>query len=287
MDVKRLKQLERTLIYKTQVLLGFTYKGYRKQPIIFVLSTGRCGSTSIKEMFNQHPNFLAFHEDIKPLIELSTKLAENPNQKEIIYRQLEQIFKNRIWEGKKGQVIVHSDHRLWNLVGFLSDFFPNAYFIHLIRNPFHSVKSYLQRDWYANLKDAKDFNIFDKHRLYGHKVNDLKTEVWQNYSQIEKCLWYWNYVNSNINQQLKNLDGSQHTYIKLEEFEDALNKRMATKYNIDSEFSFTPVVTNRSKKEIQDINLELEIKETIKKHSDKLFLLYYPEFNLKTQTTKL
>ncbi|SKB60099.1 hypothetical protein SAMN05660776_2011 [Salegentibacter holothuriorum] len=57
---------------------GFKYKNARNRKIIFVVSTDRCGSTSITKMINQHSGFLAYHEDFPELIELSTKLAENP-----------------------------------------------------------------------------------------------------------------------------------------------------------------------------------------------------------------
>src|SRR5690554_4905388 len=114
MAIKQIKKHIKTI--KTNIenyflrLFGYTYKGKRNKPIIFVLSTGRCGSTSIKKVFNQHKKFIAFHEDIAPLIELSTQLAEHPEREKDIYSELDSLFANRIWEGKPGQVIVHSDH---------------------------------------------------------------------------------------------------------------------------------------------------------------------------------
>src|SRR5690606_22339100 len=124
--MKKLKQLFKTCKRKAKILLGHTYKGQRNKPIIFILSTGRCGSTSIKDIFNQHPKFLAFHEVIEPLIYLSTQLAEQPERQKEIFNTLDTLFANRLWEAKKGQIIAHSDHRLWNLVPYLSNYFPNA-----------------------------------------------------------------------------------------------------------------------------------------------------------------
>src|SRR5690606_12899752 len=113
---KSIKVYKEKIRVETLKLFGYTYKKKRHQPIIFILSTGRCGSTSIKQIFNQHPKFLAFHEDIEPLIQWSTELAEHPEKKLLIYKNLDTLFANRLWEAQKGQIIVHSDHRLWNLV---------------------------------------------------------------------------------------------------------------------------------------------------------------------------
>lgn len=268
------------LKHKVKILLGHTYKGRRKRPIVFILSTGRCGSTSIKEMFNQHPRFLAFHEDIEPLIQLSTELAEYPERQNYIFHTLDELFKTKIWEAKPDQIIVHSDHRLWNLVPYLSNYFPNAYFIHLIRNPFDSVKSFLQRDWYVNNDIQKRQSLFDKYRLYGDKVKDVSKEEWNAFDQIDKCLWYWNYVNLEINSQLEKLHDSRHSYITLEEFEKTFNKVIKPRFNINPLFNFQSVVKNISKKELDDAAVEQLIMSKIKKKASTLFLNYYPHLKV-------
>jgi hypothetical protein len=273
---KFVKQLIEGYKRKVKMILGHTYKGHRNSPIIFILCTGRCGSTSIKDIFNQHPRFLAFHEDIKPVIKLSTKLAEHPECEKEIFTELNNLFANRIWEAKNGQIIVHSDHRLWNLVPYLSKYFPNAYFIHLIRNPFDSVKSFLLRDWYNDLNPKE--SLFDKYRLYGDVVRDLSQKDWQNLDQIDKCLWYWNYVNKHINKQLLTLDSSKHSHITLEKLDFSLNELLVSKFGIDKTFKFVPVIKNRSKKELNDGNVESLIRRKINNQSQNLFLEYYPEF---------
>ena len=100
MDISK-KTIKKTIKLKIKKIQGNTYHGQRKKKIVFVLSTGRCGSTSIVKMFNQHPKFLAFHEDIPELIKLSTKLAEEPESKEEIYKQLDIIFRNKILQIQK------------------------------------------------------------------------------------------------------------------------------------------------------------------------------------------
>lgn len=276
--MRKFKQLLKTYKRKVKIVLGHTYKGHRNKPIIFILSTGRCGSTSIKDIFNQHPKFLAFHEVMEPLIYLSTQLAEQPKRQKEIYGELDNLFANRLWEAKKGQIIVHSDHRLWNLVPYLSNYFPKAYFIHLIRNPYDSVKSFLQRDWYIDIEKTGKRILFDKYRLYGHKVKDVSSDVWNNFDQTEKCLWYWNYVNQHIYNQLLALSSSNHSYIKLETLESDINQLIILKFGVEQTFKFEAVLKNQSKKELNDERIENLIRIKIKEQSHQLFLDYYPEF---------
>ncbi|TYB76993.1 sulfotransferase [Bizionia myxarmorum] len=259
-------------------LFGYTYKGKRNQPIVFILSTGRCGSTSIKNVFNQHSKFIAFHEVIPDLIQLSTQLAENANREKEIYSKLDAIFSERIWEGKRGEIIVHSDHRLWNLVPYLSRYFKHAFFIHLIRNPSDSVKSYIQRDWHLPTSTETTINQFDKYRLYGDKVHAMPVEAWEHLNQTERCLWYWNYVNTAIAKDLNSLDINTWGVVKLETFIDDMNQVIKTKFQLEADFFFKDEITNRSKKEIKSDAILAGIEKTIQERNEDLFLNYYPNY---------
>lgn len=245
MAIKRIIFFLLRLKKKINVFLKPSYRKKRREKIIFVLSTGRCGSTSITKMFNQHSGFKAFHEVIPELIKLSTTLAENPNSKEMIYTELRTIFRKRKWDGKKGEVVVHSDHRMWNLVEFLSNYFPNSSFIHLMRNPYDSVRSYLPRGWYTEkeIKDKK--NVFGNFRLQGDKIGATSFEDWKSYSRLEKCIWYWDYVNNRIENQLKNLRQERIEFIKLENMHKGMNEKIKSKYNIEPEFRFSNDVSNQ------------------------------------------
>jgi len=274
--MKKISELTKTYKRKAKILLGHTYQGHRKDPIIFILSTGRCGSTSIKDIFNQHPKFLAFHEVIKPLIYLSTQLAEQPELQKDIYRELDAIFGTRIWEAKKGQIIVHSDHRLWNLVPYLSNYFPNAYFIHLMRNPYDSVQSYLKRDWYNENVIDSNKNLFQTYRLYGDKVHEIPKFIWDNYTQIDKCLWYWNYVNFTIHTELKKLESKKNGLVRLESFITDINRIIDENYDIGNNFYFKNITVNESKRKLNVSTITKNIHTAIIKNKETLFLDYYP-----------
>ncbi len=253
---------------KLNKIIGRTYYGKRKKKIVFVLSTGRCGSTSIVKMFNQHPKFSAFHEEIPELIKLSTELAENPERKKEIYKQLDSVFRNKIWAGPTDKIHVHSDHRLWNLVDFLSRYFPNAVFIHLLRNPYDSLKSFLPRNWYSvRFDEIEKSNIYEKYRLRGNRLGEFSDSEWASLSTPDKLAWYWNFVNLCISNQLEELDERKHPYIRinLEYITILMNTRIRELFNLEGNFFFKNVISNTTNEEKVISEISPEIYEAVEK----------------------
>lgn len=258
-----LKKIKKVLEHRYYKLIGRTYYGKRNKKIVFVLSSGRCGSKSIVKMFNQHPKFIAFHEEIPELIKLSTDLAEKPESKKIVYKQLDTIFRNKIWYGNSDSIHVHSDHRMWNLVEFLSGYFPNAIFIHLLRNPYDSIKSMVPRNWYTQDFDEGDnSNIFEKYRLRGNRLGLFSDKEWQSFSNPEKCAWYWNFVNVSIANQLKELDTQKHPSltVNLEYLTVLMNSRIREIFGLRDSFFFKNIVSNQTSEDkvISDNSRDIE-----------------------------
>lgn len=259
-------------------LFGTTYKKKRKRKIIFVLSAGRCGSTSIAQMFNGCPDFLAYHEEIPELIYLSTHLAENPSSKYKIYSELERIFQEKEWEAKRKQIIVHSDHRLWNLVEFISEYFPNSYFIHLMRNPYDSIKSIIPRKWYTEYDyQSSDKNLHAKYRLQANRIGVISNQQWLGMNQLEKCVWYWNHVNITIHQQLQKLGEHRHISIQLEEMELQLNEKVRELLKLKKDFQFKEFISNESEKPIEIENdFNLKFLDALEKYGSEFTQIFYP-----------
>jgi hypothetical protein len=268
-------KIKRVLLYVVRTFSS-TYKKNRNKKIVFILSTGRCGSTSITDMFNQNAEFKAFHEDISHLVALSTDLAHKELSDKEIESKFKGILRNKLWDAGSNQVIVHSDHRLWNFVGFLADYFPNSYFIHLIRNPFDSVNSFMPRNWYS---DEEIDSIYEKYRLKGNYSGEFSNEEWNALSRLEKCTWYWNYVNENINKQLGHIDNSRHTLIKLEEgISHQMNKIIKLKFNLDRAFLFSEKIANTRKDNALNKYDSFVIEDALNKVGNYTYLKYYLRF---------
>lgn len=282
MDLNK-KRIKNNIRFKLDKLLGKTYYAKRNKKIVFVLSTGRCGSTSIVKMFNQHPKFSAFHEDIPELIKLSTQLAERPDLKKEIYKHLDLIFRNKIWSDSSEQIHVHSDHRLWNLVEFLSEYFPNSVFIHLLRNPEDSLKSFVPRNWYPDDFDENDKkNIFEKYRLRGDKLGVFTNEEWKGFSNPEKCAWYWNFVNVGIAEQLDKLDPKKHKtlMVKLENMTHDMNTQVSKVFGLEKNFSFKNIVSNRTQEDKVIKKISPEFESAIQRFANEKDKFYSDESEL-------
>ncbi|GLB50837.1 sulfotransferase [Neptunitalea lumnitzerae] len=216
-----------------------TYSKNKMNQIVFVLGTGRSGSTSIVEILNQHPNFVAFHEDIRQLIRLSNEKALG----EKVYEELNEIFDHKLWYADKNQLIIHSDQRLWNFINYLNDYFPNSKFIHLKRDPVDCVKSMVARGWYTEGDLKEPTHDWARYRLKADEIGVMGQDQWTSLNQIEKCTWYWSYLTSKIDEQLKELPKSKVLHLELNNLDKELEK-LAGFLN-ESNFVFKPIISNK------------------------------------------
>ena len=251
------------------------YKSYnenKNRPIVFVLGTGRSGSTSIVNILNQHPDCKAFHEDIRQLIRLSTQLAYKKNNGKV-EEELNNIFNTKVWNASDGQLIVHSDQRLWNFVPFLSEYFPNSKFLHLVREPKATIKSMVARNWYQKDEYFKfNQNQWAMYRLQGNQVGDIELQAWDKMSNLEKCTWYWYYINQNIQKDLLQLRKERTLTIKLEELPGKLPE--INEFLELELFKFEPVVSNKRKQahnknyeQLETENIDETIQNELKKYN--------------------
>lgn len=253
-----------------------SYYTNKENDVVFVLGTGRSGSTSIVDIFNQNPNCKAFHEDIRQLIRISTELAYYPERKNEYYNELESIFKTKIWQANNNQLLIHSDQRLWNLIPFLSEYFPNAKFIHLIREPYSCIKSMVARGWYSE-NEYPELQTHDwaKYRLQGDQVNFFSKQEWQKLTQIQKCTWYWFFINESISQKTNALQKDRFLKISLEDIETELIT--VSKFLHSYNFNYQSRIRNKARK--SDVSkLEKIESEEIMREIEKLSLYNFKNF---------
>src|SRR5699024_4907360 len=88
--------------------------------------------------------------DLRPFIRLSTEYAHGEKSTDEVKYEVLNIFKNTKLKNYRGQVVLHSDQRFWNMVPVLKELFPEAKFVHLIRDGRDTVRSMFARNWFAN-----------------------------------------------------------------------------------------------------------------------------------------
>ena len=156
----------------------------------FVLSTGRCGTEYLTRLLELSPNLACYHTPTPELITHSRIVYESQ-------AETKQGFELGV-EMARYELIMHAylTHRQYvetnNRITFFAEallsVFPQARFIHLVRNPASFVRSGIRRGYYTGrtLHDA------------GRIVPRSDAVPWPTMSQLEKVAWLWNETNQYI-----------------------------------------------------------------------------------------
>jgi hypothetical protein len=97
--------------------------------------------------------------------------------------------------------------------------------VHLTRDPIKSVVSMVARNWYE--KDeypTHNKHDWSKYRLNGYLSGVVSQKKWNAWSPLEKCSWYWCYVNKSIEKKLGKLDSKRVFRLKLEDIKDQISE---------------------------------------------------------------
>ena len=241
------KKIKKQLIQRFNKLSGKTYSKNRKKPIVFIFGTGRSGSQAIIKTLNQHSKIMGFHEQLRPLIQLSTELAAKPKDKRIL-KEIQKVFDYQLYPGRNNEVIIHSDQRFWNLVPFLKEYFPNAKYILLIREPVACIKSFVSRNIFQD-NEYPDFNThpWAKYRLSGPITGEISEDIWSQMTPIERAAWYWCYINASVKADFKKLL-PETDYLILETEEMGVKLKEIQRFIGVPEESIGLKITNKRKK---------------------------------------
>jgi glycosyltransferase involved in cell wall biosynthesis len=196
----------------------------KEKNIFFVLSTGRSGTQTIARSLAEIPDCVCLHEPTPQLITESSA-----------YRY------GRIDVGKLAKVIAETRHPVINgklygesnqtlslLVPVLTEVFPDAKFIWLIRNGLDVVASIYSRQWYTghstNHSRYEDCPPIEKEWIDGRIMGDLCGDVapakWKSMDPFARCCWYWAYTNRIIENDLnKFVTINNSTIVRLEEID--------------------------------------------------------------------
>lgn len=156
---------------------------------VFVLSTGRCGTALMTNLFEANDSLKAYHEP-SPEFFYHTLMAFNqhkssPDKISAVFDVARyELIRNTFIEGKR---YIETNNRVTFFANQIATLYPKAKFIHLVRNPHSFIKSGISRNWYSG------------HSLYDE--GKIKSDSnWNQYSQIEKIGWLWNETNSFIEE---------------------------------------------------------------------------------------
>jgi hypothetical protein len=236
---------------------------------IFMLSTGRCGTLALQRFLQRSNEIEAFHRyrgrKSKYRNDMSFVLEQNyayyhivqdpvcePKRKRFIISNLRRCRAHLIeavrQEGKK---FIETNHEFSPFAPLLVEAFPDAKFVHLVRNPKSVISSFMQkfdpplmklpaymgtrysligqyllrynrvknltRRWPLGFaRDFVDSHQFDTHLHPFEQVNGKWREK-PGLDSFEKTCWYWNTINRLLIEFFSNLPEEKKLIIHFEE----------------------------------------------------------------------
>lgn len=165
---------------------------------VFVLSTGRTGTELLTRLFALDENIEAYHEP-KPQMVYAAKIAYESYTSNISAKKL--AFLSSRYDSLKTSYLrskryVETNHNLTFFADAIYNLLPQSKFIHLVRNPASFVRSGMRRNYYKG-HDYDDGRILPR-------TEDISSEQWKAFDQLEKIAWLWNATNQFI-ENLKEL----------------------------------------------------------------------------------
>lgn len=185
----------------------------------FVVCTGRCGSTSLCQWLQRYGD-ASMEPFARELIVESVKkpVTGKPSPAAVkLLTDIVRLCKNR--------TVV--DNNLSLFVEDLAEIGP-CRFVWLIRNPWDCISSLMAWKWYRDPDDIDENDVFAQNRLdafrAGDEVRDVWPQHWTSWTKLQKCAWYWRWLNLQIEQQLSRLPEDHWIRVRLEDWSPATAK---------------------------------------------------------------
>jgi hypothetical protein len=204
-----------------------------KKKIIFILGSGRCGTLAFYQALQKVKKVEAYHEFFfEPTLRAATLYHMKKKNKEHIKKFIEENHLFSIKNSKK-KIWIDSSNALPWIADVLVDMFPNAKFIHLIRNGKKVVSSFFYKhgDIMYNDYHVKKLLSFLKNKTkiissekkYWRPLpihNELELNKFIKNGQFYRICKYWAEINEKISKSLKNAK-----FKKTFKLEDIENKK--------------------------------------------------------------
>jgi hypothetical protein len=189
---------------------------------VFVVGTGRSGTTTIASLASRVPGCVVDHEREPKLLEEVTRYFEGRLQH---HELIELLQRTRNPEAIGGtRVAGEANQRLSFVLPALAEAFPQARLVWLLRDGRDAVASMHHRGWYdlrETERGPRATRDWARTRVRGDVVGDLTTAEWEALDAFGRCCWYWSYTNRLIAADADRL-GVTILAVKLEELERAL-----------------------------------------------------------------
>lgn len=182
---------------------------------VFILSTGRCGTKLLGDLFVLAKAGLVFHEP-SPKLLLGSRIAyemgkENLEAKKLAFLTARYDLMKHVFLREKRYF--ETNNRTTFFADAVYNLFEKSKFVHLVRHPGDFVRSGIRRNYYSNSET-------DDTRLVPLKSDPI-FDQWKAFSLIKKIGWLWNETNRFIEDLKESFDHERIITICSEDlFED-------------------------------------------------------------------
>jgi hypothetical protein len=173
---------------------------------VFVVGTGRSGTTTLAFLLSGVPGCRLVHERPPPLLgEVSDFLAGRLSHAAMV----ELLRRTRSPQAIGGtRMSGEANQRLSFVLPALAEAFPTARLIWVIRDGRDTVSSMLHRKWYHPRElDLRPPAVrgWVTHRVHGDQVGEVSAAEWARLDPFARCCWYWAYTNRLIEREIGRL----------------------------------------------------------------------------------
>lgn len=154
---------------------------------VFVLSTGRTGTTSLSVLLDQSERIRATHQPFPQLLaptyaayQQIGAFRDDRFLAEVIYLARHRVISRAHAEG---QTYFESSNRMTYIARGIRTLYPGAKFIVVPRNPADFIVSALRRGYYSS-------HPWDPARIHPREGTEMAAR-WPGLGFVEKCSWLW------------------------------------------------------------------------------------------------
>lgn len=188
-------------------------EAWRSVRCLFILSTGRAGTSTMIRLLHLSPRVTALHEPKPNLVRQYRRAYSaamtNPNR----YRRLFERARRRLILRACPNGEVYAEATLLKfLAPVIAELLPNAKFLHLHRHPGEIVRSAMRRRWFQD-------NPLDRYRIVP-QPGDWAHQHWQDWGAFSKSCWTWHAENKYFLRLAQNIGADRVLQLPFDEWTD-------------------------------------------------------------------
>lgn len=200
-------------VWMPRVMSSTKDGSWRSAKCLFVLSTGRTGSSTLIRLLNLSPKVTALHEPKPNLVREYRRAYSGVVLHPDRYRRLFERARRRLISRVCPDGGVYAEATLLKFFApVIAQMLPNARFLHLHRHPGEIIRSAMRRRWFQD-------NPLDRYRIVP-EPGDPDHQRWTQWDAFSKSCWTWHAENEYFLRLAQNVGADRVLKLPFDEWTD-------------------------------------------------------------------